>query len=276
MLTLFNNYKDAGKISEALMVGRNALNRNPGNAEIFDAYYSYLCMLAEALPSFADKVHFADQANVVLAFYTENAVLSESVVADIMRCQSRLEAISSEIEKERQKRIDKENMEIERHNSKCLKKIYALKDKLYTVSAQKNFDALIAQIGQVDAEIDKDRLTSEQSSTYDALTKACTDLISSKMRELEYKKNIAYNKQAADSFADAFEKFKEKDGKKYKNQTQLFKLVSKTLFSYDASRLFNETLIYYNHVYSYIFSKLDDDGKLALTRFSIECERKLR
>ena len=119
-------------------------------------------------------------------------------------------------------------------------------------------------------------MRSEQSSTYDALTKACTDLISSKMRELEYKKNIAYNKQAADSFADAFEKFKEKDGKKYKNQTQLFKLVSKTLFSYDASRLFNETLIYYNHVYSYIFSKLDDDGKLALTRFSIECERKLR
>ena len=95
------------------------------------------------------------------------------------------------------------------------------------------------------------------------------------MRELEYKKNVAYNKQAADSFAKAFNQFRNNESK-YKNQTQLFSLVSTTLFAYDASRLFNETLIYYNHVYSYIFSKLDDDGKLALTRFSIECERKLR
>lgn len=44
--------------------------------------------------------------------------------------------------------------------------------------------------------------------------------------------------------------------------------------SYDAGRLFNETLIFYNHVYSYIFNKLDDNGKLELTKYSIECERK--
>ena len=275
MLTLFNCYKDAGKISEALLIGRNVFNRNPGNAEIFDAYYSYLCTLAETLPSFADRSHFSDQASVVLAFYTENAVLTESIVADIMEYQSRLDAIYSEIGNVQQAKADKEKQEIEHHNSEFLKKLYALKDKLQVASTQADFDATLAQIGQVDAEIIKDGFTREQSDTYDALTKDHTDLISSKMRELEYKKNVAYNKQAADSFAKAFNQFRNNESK-YKNQTQLFSLVSTTLFAYDASRLFNETLIYYNHVYSYIFSKLDDDGKLALTRFSIECERKLR
>ena len=275
MLTLFNSYKDAGKISEALLVGRNAFNRNPGNAEIFDVYYSYLCTLAETLPSFADRSHFADQASVVLAFYTENAVLTESVVADIMKCQSRLDTIRIEIGSVEQAKADREQKEIEHHNAVCLKKLYALKDKLQAASTQADFDAVLAQIGQVDTEIIKNGFTQEQSDTYDALTKDHTDLISSKMRELEYKKNTAYNKQAADSFAKAFSQFRNNESK-YKNQTQLFSLVSTTLFAYDASRLFNETLIYYNHVYSYIFSKLDDDGKLALTRFSIECERKLR
>lgn len=275
MLALFNSYKNAGKISEALMVGRNAFNRNPNNTEIFDAYYSYLCVLAETLPSLADRSHFADQASVVLAFYTENAILTESVVAEIMSYQSRLDAICGEIANVQREKADKEKQEIEHHNSECLKKLYALKDKLQVVSAQTEFDTILAQIGQVDAEIVKDGFTHEQSDTYDALTKDHTELISSKMRELEYKKNVAYNKQAADSFAKAFNQFRNNEGK-YKNQTQLFSLVSTTLFSYDASRLFNETLIYYNHVYSYIFSKLDDDGKLALTRFSIECERKLR
>lgn len=92
---------------------------------------------------------------------------------------------------------------------------------------------------------------------------------------MEHKSNIAYNKKAVESYDKAFKMFKNNEGK-YKNQTQLFSLVSSTLFAYDVARLFNETLIYYNHIYSYIFGKLDDDGKLALTRFSIECERKLR
>lgn len=275
MLTLFNCYKDAGKISETLLVGRNAFNRNPGDAEIFDAYYSYLCTLAETLPSLADRSHFADQANVALAFYTENAVLTESVVSDIMAYQSRLDAICNVIDSIHQEKANKEKEEIEHHNTECLKDLFALKDKLRAVSLQEDFDAILAQIGEADAKIDKDAFTHEQSVTYDVLTKDHTDLISFKMREMEYKKNVTYNKKAADSFAKAFNQFRSNECR-YKNQTQLFSLVSTTLFAYDASRLFNETLIYYNHVYSYIFSKLDDDGKLALTKYSIECERKLR
>ena len=80
---------------------------------------------------------------------------------------------------------------------------------------------------------------------------------------------------AVEAFEKAFRSFKA-DESKFKNQTQLFSLVSTTLFAYDAAKLFNETLIYYNHVYSYIFGRLDDEGKLALTKYSIECERKMR
>lgn len=275
MLTLFNSYKDAGKIKEALLVGRNAFNRNPASAEVFNAYYSYLCTLAETLPSYTDRKHFADQASVTLAFYTENTILTEVSVAEITECQSRLDAIYTEISRVQKAKADKEQKDIEYHNDECLKKLYTLKNKLQASSTQEEFDSVLIQVGQTDGVIFKERLTQNQSDTYDALTKESTDLISEKMRELEYKKNVAYNKQAADSFAKAFSQFRNYESK-YKNQTQLFSLVSTTLFAYDASRLFNETLIYYNHVYSYIFSKLDDDGKLALTRFSIECERKLR
>lgn len=152
---------------------------------------------------------------------------------------------------------------------------YILKDTLQSADTQESFDAILVKIGKIDSEIDKDALTEEQNNVYEALTKDHTELIGSKMRQLEYKKNIDYNKKAAEAFASAFERFRKDEGK-YKKQTQLFTLASKTLFAYDASRLFNETLIYYNHVYSYIFSKLDDDGKFALPRYSIECERKLR
>lgn len=275
MLSLFEKYKKDGKITEALLVGRNLFNRNPGDEKIFSAYFAYLCTLAETLPSLADRINFAEQAHVALAFYSENADLTSESIEALAERQQRMDVILSEIESTKAKRISDERAEIEAHNSECLKTLYSLKDTIQQANTQDEFDDILVKIGKIDASMDKDAFTDKQSSIYESLTKDHTELISEKMHQMEHTKNIAYNKKAADAFASAFERFR-KDENKYKNQEQLFSLASKTLFAFDASRLFNETLIYYNHVYSYIFSKLDDDGKLALTRYSIECERKLR
>lgn len=275
MLSLFEKYKNDGKITEALLVGRNLFNRNSGDEIIFSAYFEYLCTLAETLPSLADRINFAEQASVALAFYSENAELTSESVDALSGQQQRIDVILSEIESTKAKRVADERAEIEAHNSECLKKLYSLKDEINRATTQDEFDKILVKIRETDTTMDKDEFTDKQSSIYESLTKEHTELISEKMHQLEHKKNIAYNKQAADAFASAFDRFR-KDENKYRDQSQLFLLASTTLFAFDASRLFNETLIYYNHVYSYIFSKLDDDGKLALTRYSIECERKLR
>lgn len=275
MLQLFNDYKNSGRLSEALLVGRNAFNRDPSNADIFDAYYSYLCSLAESLPSYDDRTRFAEQANVALAFFSENADLSESVVERIQTYQERIDTIYRALSDYQRETVESQQQQIAQQNSDALKQLYLLKDKLQGSTTQEEFDAALVEISKIDVNIIKENLSEEQRIAYDSLTKDHTDLISQKMRELEYKKNVVYNKKAADAFEKAFKSFRADEGK-YKKQTQLFALVSSTLFAFDASRLFNETLIYYNHVYSYIFSRLDDDGKFALTRYSIECERKLR
>lgn len=275
MLSLFEKYKNDGKITEALLVGRNLFNRNSGDEIIFSAYFEYLCTLAETLPSLADRINFAEQASLALAFYSENAELTSESVDTLSGQQQRIDVILSEIESTKAKRVAVERAEIEAHNSECLKKLYSLKDEINRATTQDEFDKILVKIRETDTTMDKDEFTDKQSSIYESLTRDHTELISEKMHQLEHIKNIAYNKQAADAFASAFERFR-KDENKYRNQSQLFLLASTTLFAFDASRLFNETLIYYNHVYSYIFSKLDDDGKLALTRYSIECERKLR
>ena len=275
MMELFNEYKNRGQVLEAVMIGRNAFNKSPSNQEVFLAYFDLLCHLAENLPSLEERHDFVGQASVALAFFSENAELTNDVVTKIYEYQERLTTIQNGIIEAEQIRVETTFAEVESHNNDCLKKIYALKHDLQGTASQEMFDKTLSNIGAVDSEIDKAALTDEQNTAYEELTKSLTDLVSTKMRDMERKNNVAYNKQAIDSFALAFARFSGDEGK-YKNQNQLFSLVSTSLFAYDASRLFNETLIYYNHIYSYIFSKLDDDGKLALTRFSIECERKLR
>lgn len=275
MMELFDKYKDSNHVTEAVLVGRNLFNRNPADKDVFSAYFDLLCSLAENLPLLSERKNFAGQAGVALAFFSENANLDENTVNDISTYEQRLNTISRTIEAVEQEQAAQRMDQITAHNNECIKKIYHLKDSLSSAASQEEFEGLLSELGVVDRNINKDVLTDEQVTHYDSLTKACTATISEKMREFEHKSNVDYNKQAAEAYAKAFRQFQENESK-YKNQTQLFALVSETMFAFDASRLFNETLIYYNHVYSYIFSKLDDDGKLALTRFSIECERKLR
>ena len=188
---------------------------------------------------------------------------------------NRLGAVVTDIAQLEQEEYEKQKRAIEATNTTQIKKLYTIKQKLENAKTHAEFDKLLQEISAVDAEIDHDNLTSEQKTHYDQLNKSCTDTISAKMRQLEYKDNIDYNKKAVNAYNSAFTSFKNNESR-YKDKSQLFGLVSTTLFAYDAGRLFNETLIFYNHVYSYIFSKLDDNGKLELTRYSIECERKLR
>jgi hypothetical protein len=275
MMKLFEQYKNSGKITEALLVGRNLFNRYPSNREVFNSYFDFLLFLAENLPSLSEKKDFAGQAGTALAFFSENAEVDAEVVNSISEHQQRLASVYSVIQAQKQEEQEKYNSAVNSENNSCLKQLISLKDKLHLANSQTEFDAILLEVGKIDTKIDKSAFDEKQAALYDRLTKEHTGLISDKMHELEYRKNTEYNKKAAEAYSEAFKHFNA-DEYRYKNQTQLFELASKSLFAYDASRLFNETLIYYNHVYTYIFSKLDDDGKFNLTRFSIECEKKLR
>lgn len=275
MNPLFSEYKKFGKITEALLVGRNMVNKNPGDDEGVLEYVDLLLYLAEKLPSLTERKTFVGQANVTLSFYEENAELTPEIIEKILDYRNRLGVIAVAIDDEENAKANDELRQIQTKNGQSIKKLFSIKQKISNAKKKEEFDKSLKDISLIDSKIEHDYLTADQKVLYDQLNRECSDIISSKMRELEHLSNVEYNKKAVAAYDSAFKRFKN-DESKYKNQTQLFELVSETLFAFDAGRLFNETLIYYNHVYSYIFGKLDDDGKLAITRFSIECERKMR
>lgn len=275
MINLFKEYKDSGKIPEALLIGRNMVNKDPGNIEKVKLYLELLLNLSDKLPCLEDKKNFLGQANITLAFFEENADLSMELIECISIYKQRIDIISNEINQIELKENNDSLEEIKAKNTNQIKALSFANDRLLQVTNQDELDKVLQEITKIDSFILHNYLTEEQKNNYNFINKTCTSNISDKMQEIEYKDNILYNKEAINAYHNAFINFKEEETK-YKNQTLLFSLVSDTLFAYDARRLFNETLIYYNHIYSYIFSKLDDEGKYALTRFSLQCERKSR
>lgn len=272
MISLFNEYKNTGRITEALMIERNMVNKSPDNLEYIDTYTDLLFSLAEKLPSINERKIFIDQLNVAITFFEENTKLTKDIINRIMLYREHLNKIILEIERLENKKIKEELAEIEIKNTKNIEELYKIRENFKSIKTQEEFDIILEKIATIDLNINHDYMTSEQKKHYNQLNKECTENISAKIHELEYIKNIEYNKNAVNAYNIAFQKFKI-DENKYKNQTQLFQLVSSTLFAYEASRLFNETLIFYSHVYSFIFGKLDDEGKFLLTKYSIEWQK---
>lgn len=270
MLELFNKYRDTESYQEALLVGRNLFNKNPGNAAVFNEYFSLLCEQSQSSANTIDsRRQFISQAEVALAFFSENAELDAARVEEIKSFEGKLttivNAFNEEVDKENALAADKTSKE----NNDGLALLEKLRDKLRGLSNKQEFDKVLGQIGDIDNVIDKDAFDTQQQERYSNLTKTCTETINMKLAAFERNENVSYNQQAVEAFKKTFDFFRTND---YSNENH--KEIMRGFFAYDASRLFNEALVYYNHVYSYILSKMDDDEKFILTKYAVLSERK--
>ena len=138
----------------------------------------------------------------------------------------------------------------------------------FEADSEEIFQERLERIRLLDAKVQKEFLTIEQQREYEKLTQKCAEIVAEKTAHFERAKNLDYNNRAVEAYEQAFNFFK--SGKGFDAHLDIIK----NLFAFDAARLFNETVIYYNHVYSYIFSKLSDEEKLAFTKVAINCSKK--
>ena len=276
MNELFNKYVSKERFRDALLVGRNLVNRNPGNREYFKEYFHLLIKLADELPMFSERESYLNQAGVALAFFEENVVLDEEMMGKLSDDHSKLDESIKTLRADIKQSEEEDREANFKKTDQLLKDLFRSKDRILQATTQERLNQILTEVATVDQQIDHSLFNKEQTGVYNELNQTMTDLISKKMREFEHKNNIVYNQKAADNFARAFSEFKANEDQYKSDLSKLYELTSHFLFGFDAARLFNETLVYYNHVYSYIFGKLNDDGKLALTRYSIECEKNLR
>ena len=182
MLELFNKYKASGSFTEALMVGRNLFNKNSGNATVFNEYFSLLCFQAQSVANpIAARRQFISQAEVALAFFSENAELDAAQVSEIHAREAQLTAIVKTFNEE----INKQNALAADKSSKDNKERLALLEKLYnklrSLSDKQEFDKVLGQIGSIDNILEKDAFDAPQQEFYTRLTKLCTEVINKKL-----------------------------------------------------------------------------------------------
>ena len=154
------------------------------------------------------------------------------------------------------------------YNNDTLSLLNQLLEKIVKCENEHDFNIFINDLGRIDQSINRERLSSSQESKYVALTKKASEVVSTKMSYFEKIKNRDYNIKAIEAYESVFNMFQ--NGKVVADHKETMK----SLFTFDTSRLYNETLVYYNHVYNYILGKLSDEDKFIMTKYAIMCEKK--
>lgn len=267
MLELFHQYKEAGQTKRALLVGQNMVNNNPGDSRYFEAYFNYLLLLTENKDIQTAK-SFLEQAAGVLAFYSENAYLNKDSVEFILHKENELNK-ASEVIMQRQEEINRKAVEQEiLYHDDALELLEKLLEKINACTNESDFNTYLNNMGTIDQSINRERLSTRQEAKYAALTQKSSSIVNAKLAHYNHMKNRDYNLRAIEAYEKVFIMFK--SGKIEAEHKEILK----SLFSFDPSKLYNETLVYYNHVYSYVLSKLSDEEKFTLTQYAIMCEKK--
>ena len=266
MFELLSKYMNDGNYQNALLVAQNMFNKNNGDKQVFDAYFSLLFDAANKNIGSAEKI--IEQMVSVLSVYSENAELNESEVDHIRKCEEKLNTLVSAFQKRSEESKIKYLKAVIEKNDSLMKEADLLLNSLEKNSNKSDFEKVLKEIYELDEKFDKTNFVLRQKNEYEEVTSKCQKIVDVKLKEFERIENIEYNKKAIASYEKVFNLFRNPNNSTYKSNDIL------ELFSYDSSRLTNETLIYYNHVYNYILSKLNDDEKLTITRLAIIAEKK--
>lgn len=266
MIVKMKDYAAKGKFREALIIGQNLFARDSSDPEVFEAYASVLEAVMAAETTSDGKMRYFQQISSALAAFSEAADMDDSMVRFVISQEDRLGRLFDGIQ---QFRMQEDRAFVKEKlvaNDSILKKLPDVIEEARRAPDKPSFDVVLRQVQQYDEALDKEYLTDRQKASYESMTQQCSKIVDVKLRGFQRAADITYNDQALAAYERAFQYFK--TGK----VTGDHKDVISGLFGFDAGRLFNETLTYYNHVYAYILSKLDDDGKFRLTKAAIHSE----
>lgn len=263
------NYKvteafSTGDYADAFLICGNLINKNPGDVSVFKNVFSVYKTYCERVN--ADEELISDMSNILENFKNYCELNQENI--DLIREEeSYINSVITKISEKQEKEIMDfgRNGVLQTQDNLCKISLYV--NEIQQIDNEEKYKDILLKINEIDKKINIDRLTTKQRQEYEYLTSCLSKIVEMKTAYFDREKNKQYNIRAINDFEKAFNLFK--SGNASDNPSTILD----NLFKYDASRLFQETLIYYNYVYNFILSKCSDEQKYELTLRAIESKK---
>ncbi len=272
-LQLFKKLFDENNIYMADVVIKNMLNKSKGDTEIFNEFFEFKCRLASWDIDIHTRQASLQEAQAALIVYSENTDLDEDTIRSIESYYNRISEIQGDIEDVQSVIIEKEMQKAEQLNRKILDKLVELQSYIMKITDKDKFYKRLQEVQTLENSLNENYLDESSKTLYYNLTDQYSELVNEKIEKFNWEEDRDYNLKVTNDIKYVYEQFKGDEGK-YKNTfSNLKRLLENHFLNFDQSRLFGETQIYFNQVYTYIFNKLSEDGKFELTQLAISTEK---
>lgn len=264
--------KNDGSFADAYLVAKNLLSKDISNIQLFQEYIDLALEFATYEITFDERKAYLEDSSSALTLFSETATIDEDCLILIKETKNRIIKSFQTVFDAEAAFLDEYQKEIIAQNTKLLGKLSDIYKELTLVDSQDEFDKILSSVSSIEEQLNKKVFTANQEQSYTTLTKGYSEAISAKMEELNKKSLLSYNKKAVKCFNDVLSAFKN-DPSKYKNESNLKALMTTKFFAFDTSKMFNESLIFYNHVYSVVFQDATDKLKYKLTEWALNTQK---
>ena len=273
-IKIFEEFCNKQQIMNAQIVGKNLFCNRPSDMKIFGLYFDFCIEQAKSQIDTESSSFFLSEADLALSLFCERCAMSEdnvSLIDDKRNKFIETRHVVYDRMRESDEIVAKQTID---NNESLIEKLVNLANDLQKTSNENEFDITIAKVSDAENLLQKESFTFQQKERYDAISKRYSKVVTDKMRELQRQSDKAYNLRAAETFKIVYENFKNDEKKYKKNEDDFRDLISNRLCCFDSTRFFNETTIYYNFVYTYIFNAVNEGLKLKMTEYAINSDKK--
>lgn len=258
---------------DAYIVIKNEFSKDIANRALFEEFIDIGLKLAADNLLFNERKQYAAEAESALQLFSENARIDAEILELIKNTKKRINDTIKVILENEQEYFQKKSENIRQENNRVLSQISNINTQMTSCEEQKAFDDLLSELAKLEEKLDKELFTEQQKKTYDTLTQYISKTVSETMEKIHHLSLLDYNKKAIKQFKGVFDTYST-DKKKYKDsEGNLRNLLTSKFFSFDTSKLFNESLIYYNHIYSMIFNEVSDSLKFKITEWALTTKK---
>lgn len=270
---LFERTKETDK-ELAFIVLKNLFSGHLADRKCFSYYFDFCLSLAgeSGVPGETRDAYY-DKADVALQMFAEKTVCDEESLLLIKEKRSILNELYEKAESERREELLRKEEQLHKKVKKDLGTLASRIDYISDIKSRTELDRIVDEISSVESALDKGVFNKAEQDEYAKLSKKLSDVLPKKLETFKKKEEHKYNSEAVQIIKQSFDLFTG-DEKKYKKVDADFRSdIAVKLLSLDSSRMSSETYSYYNYVYGYMFSKMDNENKYNLTLLSLQYSR---
>lgn len=273
VLELFARTKETDK-ELAFIVLKNLFSSHLANRECFSYYFDFcLSVVDESGVSSETRDAYYDKADVALQMFAEKTACDEESLLLIKEKRSILNELYEKAESRRREELLRKEALIHKKVKQDLDTLASRIDYISGIKSRTELDRVVDEISSVESALDKGVFNEAEQNEYAKLSKKLSDVLPKKLETFKKEENYKYNSEAIQNIKQSFDLFTG-DEKKYKKIDADFRSdIAAKMLSLDSSKMSSETYAYYNYVYGYMFSKMDNENKYNLTLLSLENSR---